>query len=162
MYVECLVKQKQSGISKFFKGFLIFLTVVFGLLTFIGFVPALIAAVVTGAGAYFLNLYTDLEYEYLYLDRELIIDKVMAKTKRKRVATYTVDRMEILAPLRSYQLDSYKNRNVKIKDYSIREELKPDLRYALYYQGGLKVLLNPSPELVKAIRNIAPRKVFME
>lgn len=162
MYVECLVKQKQSGISKFFKMFLIFLTVVFGLLTFIGFVPALIVAVITGVGAYFLNLYTDLEYEYLYLDRELVIDKVMAKSKRKRVATYTVDRMEILAPLKSYQLDSYKNRDVKVKDYSIKEELKPDLRYALYYQGGQKVLLNPSPELVKAIRNIAPRKVFME
>ena len=162
MYVECLVKQKQSGASKFFKMFLIFIAVVAGMLSLIGVIVALIVAVIAGLGAYFLNLYTDLEYEYLYLDRELIIDKVMAKSKRKRVATYTVDRMEILAPLRSYQLDSYRNRNVKIKDYSIKEELKPDLRYALYYQGGEKILLSPSPELVKAIRNIAPRKVFME
>ena len=29
-----------------------------------------------------------MEYEYLYLDRELTIDKVMAKTRRKRVAVY--------------------------------------------------------------------------
>lgn len=161
-YVECLVKQKQSGLSKFFKGVLIFLTVVFGLLMFLGFVIALIAALITGVAAYFVNLYTDLEFEYLYLDRELVVDKVMAKSKRKRVATYSVDRIEILAPIKSYHLDSYKNRDVKVKDYSIGEELQPDMRYAMFYEGGQKILLNPSQELVKAIRNVAPRKVFMD
>ena len=49
------------------------------------------------------------------------MDKVMAKAKRKRVATYSIDRLEILAPIKSYHLDNYKNRNVKVKDYSIGE-----------------------------------------
>ena len=161
-YVECLVKAKQSGVAKFFKVLLIMLTVTFGLLVFLGLVLALVAAVVTGVGAYFVNLYTDLEYEYLYLDKELVVDKVMAKSRRKRIATYSIDRMEILAPVHSYHLDDFKNRRVKVKDYSIGEELKPDLRYALYYEGGEKLLLSPSEELVKAIRNVAPRKVFLD
>lgn len=161
-YVECLVKAKQSGVAKFFKVLLIMLTVTFGLLVFLGLALALVAAVVTGVGAYFVNLYTDLEYEYLYLDKELVVDKVMAKSRRKRIATYSIDRMEILAPVRSYHLDDFKNRRVKVKDYSIGEELKPDLRYALYYEGGEKLLLSPSEELVKAIRNVAPRKVFLD
>lgn len=160
-YVECLVKAKQKTGMKLLKYLLIGLTVVFGLLALMGYVMALIAAVITGVGAYFVNLNSDLEYEYLYLDRELVIDKVMAKSKRKRVATYQVDRMEILAPIHSYQLDNYKNRQVKIKDYSIGEELKPDLRYALFYEGGEKLILSPSEEMVKAMRNAAPRKVFM-
>lgn len=160
-YVECLVKAKQKTGMKLLKYLLIALTVVFVLLMLMGFSLALIAAVVTGVGAYFVNLYSDLEYEYLYLDRELVIDKVMAKSKRKRVATYQVDRMEILAPIHSYQLDNYKNRQVKIKDYSIGEELKPDLRYALFYEGGEKLILSPSEKMVKAMRNAAPRKVFM-
>ncbi|MBO5282391.1 MAG: hypothetical protein J6B43_04590 [Lachnospiraceae bacterium] len=159
-YVECLVKAKQKTGMKLLKYLLIALTVVFVLLMLMGFSLALIAAVVTGVGAYFVNLYSDLEYEYLYLDRELVIDKVMAKSKRKRVATYQLDRMEILAPIHSYQLDNYKNRQVKIKDYSIGEELKPDLRYALFYEGGEKLILSPSEEMVKAMRNAAPRKVF--
>ena len=161
-YVECLVKAKQPIWFKFLQVVLVALTVIFGLAMFLfGPVPLIIAAV-CGVGAYFVNLLTDLEYEYLYLDRELVIDKIMAKSKRKRVATYSVDRMEIVAPVKSYHLDSYKNRSVKVKDYSIGEELKPDLRYAIYYEGGVKILLNPSEELVKAIKNVAPRKVFTD
>lgn len=161
-YVECLVKAKQSTMGKFFKILLIMLTVVFGLLTMMGFVIAFVLAIVTGVGAYFVNLYTDIEYEYLYLDKELTVDKVLAKTKRKRVGTYAIDRVEILAPVKSYHLDNFKNRSVKVKDYSIGEELQPDQRYALYYEGGEKLILSPSEELVKAIKNVAPRKVFMD
>ena len=161
-YVECLVKAKQSGIAKFFRVFLIVLTVLFALFMVFGGIIALLLAIVCGVGAYFINLFTDLEYEYLYLDRELIVDKVMAKTRRKRVATYSIDRLEIMAPVKSYHLDSYKNRDAKVKDYSIHEELKPDLRYAMYYEGGEKILLSPSESLVKAMKNAAPRKIFTE
>lgn len=161
-YVECLVKAKQPAVAKFFKVVLFVLTVVFGLAMFVlGTIP-LVFAVVCGVGAYFLNMMTDLEYEYLYLDRELVIDKVMAKTKRKRVATYSIDRMEILAPVKSYHLDGFKNRDVKVKDYSVGVEEKPDLRYVMYCEGGIKLILSPSEALVKAIKNIAPRKVFTE
>lgn len=163
-YVECLIKAKEKSSAKFLKMVLIVLTV---LLLFVSFMTifgmiAFIAAVITGVGAYLINMFSDLEYEYLYLDRELTIDKVMAKTKRKRVITLSVDRIEIFAPIKSYHLDSYKNRTVKVKDFSIGEELQPDKRYALYYEGGEKIILSPSDELVKAIRTIAPRKVFTD
>ena len=139
------------------------LTVALALLMFLTMnVILMILAVVTGVGAYFVNLFTDLEYEYLYLDKELVIDKVMAKSRRKRVATYSLDKVEILAPIKSYHLDNYKNRNVKQKDYSIGIEEKPDLRYAMYYEGGEKLLLSPSPEMIKIMKNVAPRKVFSD
>lgn len=160
-YVECLVKAKQSTAAKFFKIFLIVLTVFFAIVMFI-FVPAMIVALITGAGAYFLNLFTDLEYEYLYLDKELTVDKVMAKSRRKRVATYSMDRIEILAPVKSYHLDNYKNRNVKVKDYSVGEELQPDQRYVFFYEGGEKVIISPTEELVKAMKTVIPRKVFTD
>lgn len=163
-YVECLVKQRTSLAGKSLRYLLIMLTAVFAMLAFLmgmNFVMFLIAVAV-GAGAYFVYLYTDLEYEYLYLDRELTVDKVMAKTKRKRVAVYQMDRIEIFAPVRSYHLDAYKNRTVKEKDYSIGYEDKPDLRYCMYYEGGEKLILSPSPEMVKAMKNAAPRKIFSE
>ncbi len=160
-YVECLVKAKTSLWGKFLKGLLIMLTVLLVLVAFI--IPlAFIIAIVAGVGAYFVNLFTDLEYEYLYLDKELVVDKVMAKSRRKRVATYTLERMEILAPVKSYRLDNYKNRNVKVKDYSIGEELQPDRRYAMYYEGGEKILLSPSEDLIKVMKNAAPRKVYSD
>lgn len=160
-YVECLVKAKQSSMAKFLKVILIVLTVLFGIIMFV-FPAAMIAALITGVGAYLVNMFTDLEYEYLYLDKEIVIDKVMAKSKRKRIATYSVDRMEILAPVKSYHLDNYRNRNVKEKDYSIGEILQPDLRFAMYYEGGEKILLSPSEDMIKALKNVAPRKVFQD
>ena len=96
-YVECLVKAKSKMGLIFLKYLLIGLTAVFVLLVLIGVILAIIPGAITGVGAYFATLYSDLEYEYLYLDKELVIDKVMAKSRRKRVAAYQVDRMEIMA-----------------------------------------------------------------
>ena len=160
-YVECLVKAKQSFVSKFFTMLLVVLTVIFGLIMLV-FVPAMLLALVTGVGAYFLNLYTNIEYEYLYLDKEITVDKVLAKSKRKRVATYSIDRMEIFAPIKSYHLDNYKNRKVKEKDFSIGEELQPDKRYVMYYEGNQRIILSPSEELIQAMKYVAPRKVFTD
>ena len=161
-YVECLVKAKSSVLAVFFKLLLIVIAVISFLGILIGITLAIIPCLLAAVGAYFVNMYTDLEYEYLYLDKELVVDKVMAKSKRKRVATYSLDRMEILAPIKSYHLDNYKNRTVKEKDYSIGQVLQPDLRYAMYYEGGERILLSPSPEMIKIMKNAAPRKVFSD
>ncbi len=83
-YVECLVKAKQPTWAKILKVLLIALTVLSCLVMFV-FIIFLPVALAAGVGAYFLNMYTDLEYEYLYLDKELSVDKIMAKSKRKRV-----------------------------------------------------------------------------
>jgi hypothetical protein len=162
-YVECLVKAKTSAGGKVLKVVLTALTVILALAAFaFGNIILFILAVAAGVGTYFVNLNTDLEYEYLYLDKELTIDKVMAKSKRKRVAVYQLDRVEILAPVKSYHLDNYRNRNAKAKDYSIGYEDKPDLRYVMYCEGGEKVILSPSADMIKVMRNAAPRKVFAD
>ena len=161
-YVECLVKAKTSMAAKFLKILLIAVAVICFLGMLIGITLAILPALLAGVGAYFVNLFTDLEYEYLYIDKELVVDKVMAKSRRKRVASYSLDHVEILAPIRSYHLDNYKNRTAKVKDYSIGEELKPDLRYVMFYEGGEKIILSPSPELIKLMKNVAPRKVFSD
>lgn len=163
-YVECLVNREPSLLGRLIKTVLIMLTVVFGLLGFLGLfygAPLLIAAA-TGVAAYFAHLNTYVEYEYLYLDRELSVDKIRAQTNRKKAATFEVDRIEILAPIKSYHLDNYKNRNVKVTDYSIGREEQPDKRYVMYYDGNQQIILSPNEELIKAIRNVSPRKVFLD
>ncbi len=161
-YVECLVKRESSVVLKIARIVLIMLTVVFGIIGIAGYLVALLIAVVAGVGAYFLNLQIDVEFEYLYLDKEIYVDKIMAKSKRKRIASCGIERMEIFAPINSHRLDSYRRRQGKITDYSIGKAEQPDLRYMMFYEGNQKILLSPSEELVKAIRNVAPRKVFMD
>lgn len=160
-YVECLVKKKTPMYMVFLKILSMVLAVCFVIVGFV-FLPALIIGAAIGAGAYFLYLNADLEYEYLYVDKEITVDKVMAKTRRKRVAVFDVGKIEILAPIKSWHLDSYKNRNDKVIDYSSGEEKQPDKRYVFFYEGSKKVIFEPNEEMVKAIQFVAPRKVFRD
>ena len=76
-YVECLVKAKAPVWGRFLKIFLIMLTAVFAVAMLV--IPyAILLAIGAGLGVYFTGYLTDVEYEYLYLDRELVVDKVMA------------------------------------------------------------------------------------
>jgi len=162
-YVECMVARKASGLQLFLRYLLIGLTVLVGLFSFVaGTVITLIIAIALGVGAYFVVINTDIEYEYLYLDKEIVVDKVLHKAKRKRVATYELEKIEILAPIKSYHLDNYKNRQAKETDLSSGEEKQPDKRYVFYYNGSEKVIFEPSEELVKVAKNVAPRKVFLD
>lgn len=165
-YVECLVARKPSTIMKFLKTLCIMLCVAFFLIAILGLtnisIGIFIIAIGFGVLAYVCHMKSSIEYEYLYLDREITIDRISAQTKRKRVAKYEVDRMEILAPIKSYHLDNYKNRKTTDKDFSSGEEKQPDIRYAMYIEGDQKVIFEPSEAFVKAIATVAPRKVFKD
>lgn len=158
VYVECLVQAKKSGSAKIFQVILIVLTVIFGIAAII-FMPTIILAVITGVAAYFVGMSSEVEYEYLYVDKELSVDKIQQRSKRKNVATYTIERMEVFAPVGSHHLDNFKNRTVKEVDYSGADSEKD---YCMYYEGGLKVILSPGEDMVKALKNVAPRKVFVD
>ncbi len=158
VYVECLVKAKSSIIMKLLKVILILVTIATGLVGMMGFIFFLLIAIVAGVAAYFVFLNADVEYEYLYLDKEITVDKVMAQSKRKRMGVYQMDKMEIVAPTNSYHLDAYRNRTVQEIDYS-GEGMKD---FAIYYEGGKRIILSPSEEFVAALRNVAPRKVFLD
>lgn len=158
-YVECLVARKSSFAVRFLKTLLIMLTICFVLIGMV-FVPGFLIAIATGVGAYFAYMNADLEYEYLYIDKEISIDKVMAKSRRKKIATYDIQRMEVFAPVKSYHLDAFKNREMKSVDYSSR--MDDNKKYMMVYEGNLKIFLEPSPEMVKAIQMVAPRKVFTD
>ena len=161
-YVECLVARKPSVILTFLKIFLIMMTVVFALIGVLGILTGLVVAVVTGVGAYFATMNANVEYEYLYLEREISVDKVMAKSRRKKVGTYSVEKMEIMAPLNSHRLDSYRNMNTKTYDYSSGIAGQPERRYMMVCNGGVKVILEPNEAMIKAVQSVAPRKVFTD
>ncbi len=160
-YVECLVARKGSPLMRFLKTLFIMLTVVFVVIGIV-FIPGLLVAIVTGVAAYFSYMNADIEYEYLYLDREISVDKVMAKSRRKKVGSYTLEKMEIFAPLNSHRLDSYRNRQMKTLDYSSGIAAQPEKRYMMIWNGDTKIILEPNAELIKAVQGVSPRKVFTD
>ncbi len=161
-YVECMVARSKNGFMCFLKYLCIILAVVTGLMGLMGIVVLLFVAVAFALGAYFASTYAEVEYEYLYIDKELSIDRILAKSKRKRVATFEMDKIEIMAPLKSWHLDSFKNRTFTEVDYSSGIENMPETRYLFYYNGEKKVIFEPNEAMVKIMRNAAPRKVFVD
>lgn len=161
-YVECMVAQKTPGYKLFIKYLLIGLTIVAALAMFVFGTLAFIAAIILGVGAYFYSMHVDVEFEYLYIDKEIVVDRIFHKAKRKRFATYSVDKIEIMAPIKSYHLDDYKNRQVKVFDISSAEEKQPDLRYVFFYEGAQKIIFEPNEAFVKAVKNVSPRKTFLD
>jgi hypothetical protein len=163
-YVECLVESKASPMVKFLSYLSLILAIIFFLssLFLLGIVGLILCA---GAGAlyYFLSLNANIEFEYQYCEREITIDKILNKSKRKNVGKFEVDKLEILAPSRSYHLDEYKNKTLKTADYSSRvKDPQPDPTYTFIYDGKERVVFEPSPEFVAAVKSVAPRKVFTD
>ena len=160
---ELLVSKEQGVKDKLIRVVSIIPTVLAGLLTLLtGNILIFIIAVAFGVLDYFVFQWTSIEYEYLYLDKEITIDKIMAKTRRKRVLTIDVNKIEILAPEKSYQLDSYRNRQVKAIDYSAGHDLPDQKLYVMFYEGSQKYLLNLTEDFAKTIKGIIPRKVFTD
>ena len=162
-YVECLVKKETPIYMKLLKILTIMLAACFVMLGFITLI-AMIIGVLLCVAAYFVYLNCDLEYEYLYVDKELSVDKIMAKSRRKIAATFDMGKLEIMAPLKSWHLDNYKNRMEKEKatDYSSGQAKQPETRYVFFYDGKQQIIFEPSLEMVKAIQTAAPRKVFTD
>ena len=159
-YKELLIKRKKSLIGTIVKIVLIIIAVAFVLYPSI--FGIIIAAVLVGL-AYFVNLNSDIEYEYLYLDKELSVDKIMAKSRRKKVATYDLEKVEIIASEGSHQLDSYNARSNSYKTVNFTSnggENGYDT-YVIYYEGKEKVFIEAPVEFMRAIYNNAPRKVFL-
>lgn len=160
-YVEVMVDRKTSPLVGVGRTLLYALAVVFFLLAFVGSGLFFIVALAFAALAYFVIPMLDLEFEYLYIDKEIQIDKIMSKEKRKNVMNLDLNNMEVMALHNSHELDSYKARNIKTYDFTSRED---DAKvYSIVYESGKEgtVLVNiePGEEMLSAIKTVFPRKV---
>lgn len=159
-YKEILVKRQTPVGMRVLKGALIGLTVlslVAGLLMW----PLLIVGAILIAVDYFVVPKFDVEYEYLYVNGELDIDAIYSRQKRKKMGTYDMEELEILAPSDSHAIDSYKNKQgVKINDYtSLDPQVKSYLLVFNKEKGQEMIRVELEDSIISDIRRIAPRKV---
>ncbi|HIQ95220.1 MAG TPA: hypothetical protein IAB26_01530 [Candidatus Limivivens merdigallinarum] len=160
LYIELLVKKKRTATDTILKTLLIALTVIAFLAGLLITPLALIVFVGLLVLDYFKLPGFDLEYEYLYVNGELDIDKIMSKQKRKRVGSFDMKNVEMVAPVKSHELDYYRNGKVKVVDYSSGEENANV--YAMLVKDDKEqkmVLFEPNQAILDDMRRIAPRAV---
>lgn len=165
LYSELLVKKLPTSKDTAIKGGMIALVALAAVLAILLGQPLLfLVAAAAGIAAYFVIPSLDLEYEYLYVNGELDIDRVIAKTKRKKAKSFDINKMEILAPLQSHRIDYYNN-NQRLKQYDFSSGNKEHNIYAMIIPDGqeiCKVLLELDGRMLTDIKKTAPRKVFMD
>jgi len=160
-YVEQLVARKTDKMA------LVAKVVIYALIVgcaVLGFAMKLFSlyfvAVLLFAAAYFLLPMFDIEFEYLYLSKEISIDKVIAKQRRKHVMTIDLNKVEIIAPASSHELDSFNARPHDNKDFSSNEDNAKS--FVLAYMDGEKLMLikmDLNEDILKAIKMVFPRKI---
>lgn len=158
-YTEQLIKKKTDGKDIAIKILLIVLTVISFFIAFL--LPLLILVPILFIVAdVFLFRRMDVEYEYIYINGDLDIDKVMHKERRKHMLSVNVKDMELLAPEGAFQLQSYKTG--KIYDYSSGITSAPNRYVLVFTRAGetAKILIEPNSDLVEGFFLMAPRKVI--
>lgn len=164
-YVELLVKRKTAPMLKALR----FACVVMCVLQLT--LAALSAAaffILTGILflilSYVIGYYGNIEYEYLYVDRQLSIDKIHNRRKRKKVAEYELDKhMEVLAPYGSPHLDYFKDKTARVRNYTSGAADAEEYAMVVHVEKQLELIrLEMNEEMLKQISMVSPRKVFKD
>lgn len=162
-FIEYMVKKKFGAKEKAIR--IILLIIMIALIAtfpFLGIISFIAAAIEMFITIKFIFPLTDIEYEYLYCDKNITVDKIMGQNSRKTVGEYKMEQVQVVAPVGSHRLDEYERivtKTVELWSQMDSEEHKP---YAIIIQGNTKVILDLPERFVKMMWNDAPRKVFMD
>lgn len=116
-------------------------------------------------GCFFLFKRNFVEYEYIYTNGETDLDRIIGKSKRKRLLTFNLNELELLAEMgdEEHRRD-FENQNFQKKfDYSAGDE-KQKRYFAIVNKkdlGRVLVVYQPSERMLAAMKQVAPRKIFL-
>lgn len=157
-YTEQMVKKQTNMKDIAIKAVLVAVTIV-SFLVLLMFPFGIIAPVVMIVLDVIMFQRLNVEYEYLFVNGDLDIDKIMNKARRKKVFSMNVADMEVLAPADSAELRQYQN----ARTYDFTSGTGQAKVYALVVagQGELKkVIFEPNEEILEGFFLMAPRKVI--
>lgn len=163
VFEEQLVKRVAEPKYAFYMGACVFVTVAVAFLSLLLQQPLfLVLAILLGVGDYYLFQTFDVEFEYTYVNGELDFDKIVAKSRRKRMLSVDVHKLEMIGPKGACQLDSLRNSKYKSYDFSSNNE--EHTIYEMYIRTEnelLQIYFEPNQNMLEAMRQLGPRKVIL-
>ena len=114
-------------------------------------------------GAYFVVKTRYIEYEYALNNNELDIDKIMGKTRRKRMITVDFKQIEICAAINDEMYKSEYNTKSVAKTYNYSGESEYEKYFVDFVtqEGKVRVLFNPTDKMKENMSIINPRLVHI-
>ena len=104
---------------------------------------------------------TDIEFEYILTNNELDIDKIMAKSSRKRIYTIDFSAIDICAPVESHKRE-FEKRPFKTMDFTGSGEGKIYFIDTTSETGTTRVLIEPPEEYIENVRRYNPSMIFID
>ena len=156
---EQLVKRNQTIATTFKKAGLIAVTVLSAFLTLAIPILTVVTVILIFVDS-FLFKRMNVEYEYVYFNGDLDIDKIMNMQSRKKQFSTNIKEMEVLAPSGSPELHPYQR--LKTLDFSTLNPEDKVYEMVTSFKGEtVRVLFNPNEKILNEMKNMAPRKVFI-
>ena len=161
-YIEYLVKKNKTFLDYILVFAIIFIgLVIFYFSAFLAIVPSLMLLIVIGVIylAYKMLMRTNLEYEYLIVNNEMDIDKIIGKRIRKRIDTINLRRIDDFGFCDNDAMQKYAQ-NPKFKKIYACADKKYGCAYIAYSkENGNKLLFfTPNEEMVEFIQKVNPGK----
>lgn len=162
VFEEKLVKCKAQPKVFFYMGGCVFVTVAVALASLLIHPILLVVAIVFGIADYFLFQNFEVEYEYTYVNGEIDFDKIIGKSRRKKMLTVDVHKLEMIALKGSHALDSLRHSKYKSYDFSSGNE--EHTIYEMYIRNEnelLQIFFEPNENMLSAMQQYGPRKVLI-
>ncbi len=169
-FTEYLVKRQPTAKSAALKVLIVVASIVLAIVLMIvcaaikqiAFLGLLLAV---GAiyGGWLLVRNQNLEFEYIVTGGDMDVDKIIARSRRKRLLSCKFRSIEIMAPA----TEAYR-REMEAPGIKTRIDASsgnPADTYFIKFEGGEKLgmtllLFSPSDRIIQDIKNIVPRKVM--
>jgi hypothetical protein len=159
VFVEQLVKKRMGPKDYAIVAAVILGTIVAVILSLL--VPAFMLLIVAGVcfGAYYLISSRSLEFEYSVTNGEITIDKVINRSRRKRILSLDAHDIEDIGKYRP----EIKSNKSAFKPYFVSEF--DDGREAWYFcartskNGNVLVVFSPDERTLDAVKHFLPRQV---
>lgn len=113
-----------------------------------------------GYGAFWLFQRFDVEYEYIFTNGELDIDKIFNKSRRKKALTVNVKQFEVMAHIEDPMHIHEWKRAQKVLDYS-SGKTKENTYGAIFTQEGqlVQLIFEPNGSILEGIGHYIPRQL---
>lgn len=167
--VECLVERKPTIFSKIFKTVAIIVDVISIALAMmiLFFIPGYFILICVIAGMAWIVTwvafkYGNVEYEYSYFDGEFTVDKILNKSKRKRVKRFDFAKVERVASVEANAFSDRPGAERKFFDCSDNNPETEDYIVLVCedQQDTYLIRFSPNEELLEILKKKYSRKFY--
>ena len=163
-FKEYMIKQKKSPKDVLAQVGIVCVGVVAGLLALAyagGFGPIITLAIMVGVG-YVFTMFNK-EYEYILTNEELDIDIIYNRSRRKRVTTVNLRKIDVMAAMDdANHRHEIQGKNVA-KVINASDNSNDQNTYVIIGQtqfGATKIIMSPSPDFFDEMHKQSPNKIF--